>query len=232
MLGVVVTAAIAVAAYAMISGKGNIAESSALFAYIVYSSYMTMTDYGVAGPATKPEYDPFPPLVMESYVCRFSLPTHRDRYATVVSSAAQLVPVTLSQIYAFVVAALAALTPSLITSFVYRISVLYAASRIIPAARDSARGIENTPSMEDEEPSANLMSILVTYSPCMLIGVYTHLLMQHFNDNAFGKAGLAGLDSGPLWRWVNALAVLALYSVELSMGDEDNANLTAHWKVE
>ncbi|ORY83100.1 ICE2-domain-containing protein [Protomyces lactucae-debilis] len=222
MLGTTITASLFIATYATLSGKGTIAESCALFAYTVYSAYSGMTDFGQTdiSPqlATRPEYLPFPPLVMENY-------------ATLVKSAAKYVPVTLYQTYTFLLAAFYAITPSVLVQFVYRVTSLYAVSRIIPAVRDQGRGVSDTPDLDDEEPTANLMSILTLYWPCSLIAVYTHLLLQHFADvRGAATPFWGGLESAGLWRWINTVFFLGWYAIELQATQQDI--LTSHWKVD
>jgi hypothetical protein len=108
---------------------------------------------------------------------------------------------------------------------------LYAVSRIIPAVRDQGRGISDTPDLDDEEPTANLMSVLTLYWPCSLIAVYTHLLLQHVvNVPIAGRSFWSELDGAGLWRWVNTVFFLGWYAVELQATQQDS--LTSHWKVD
>ncbi|KAF8474932.1 ICE2-domain-containing protein [Kalaharituber pfeilii] len=232
LIGVAVTCAIFLCAYGIGSGKGNPVESSLLFSYIVLCIYQIFTDYKPNNPippeivATKPEFPPFPPIIMESY-------------AQLASSLAYFVPITISQFFSFVWNVISAITPSVIISLAYRLFVFYSSTRIIPAVRENgARGLEQSPSMNDEEASSRFVSLLSQYSPSILVGVYTHLLMQHFALIDLGVAKVGGYTlsfpgGGNLWRWVNIGTTMTLYGVELALGDGDGeSSVTSHWKTE
>lgn len=92
----------------------------------------------------------------------------------------------------------ATITPSVVVSLAYRLFVFYAATRIIPAVRD-----DNSASVMGGEAMSRLLD---WYSPCILVSVYTHLLMQHL-EVAGGEAGKweNGMSpvGGLVWRWVN-----------------------------
>lgn len=161
----------------------------------------SFTDYKPNNPipepaSTKPEFPPFPPLIMASY-------------EQLASSVAYLVPITITHFFSFVIGVFTAVTPSVIISLAYRLFVFYASTRIIPAVRENgARGIEQSPSMNDEEASSRFVSFLSQYSPSILVGVYTHLLMQHFAMLESGVLSIAGFKlplpmEGHLWRWIN-----------------------------
>jgi len=147
-------------------------------------------------PPTKAEIPPFPPIIMESY-------------AQLASSLAYFVPMTITHVFSFIVGVFTAVTPSVIISLAYRLFVFYSSTRIIPAVRENgARGIEQSPAMDDEEASSRFVSLLSQYSPSILVGVYTHLLMQHFAMMEAGVPSIAGFKlslpmEGHLWRWIN-----------------------------
>ena len=130
-------------------------------------------------------------------------------YEQLASSVAYLVPITITHFFSFIIGVFTAVTPSVIISLAYRLFVFYASTRIIPAVRENgARGIEQSPSMNDEEASSRFVSFLSQYSPSILVGVYTHLLMQHFAMLESGVLSIAGLKlplpmEGHLWRWIN-----------------------------
>ncbi|BFZ61796.1 hypothetical protein YB2330_002872 [Saitoella coloradoensis] len=228
LIGVALTASIFLCIYGTASGRGNIAESSLMFAYTVYSIYMVCTDFQPAGaphraanPDGKSEFPPFPPLIMESY-------------ASVAASLASALPDAFFRSFDFVSAAANTITPSVVTSLIYRIIVLAAATRIIPALREASRSLSASPSSSDLEPSSRLMNFFITYSPSILIAVYTHLVMQHFGMIEHGPKVLGiAVGSGQAWRWINCFATLALYAGELVLGDEEmGVDLVEHWKVE
>ena len=168
---------------------------------IILIAFYSFTDYKPNRPTpepapTKPEFPPFPPLIMASY-------------EQLASSVAYLVPITITHFFSFVIGVFTAVTPSVIISLAYRLFVFYASTRIIPAVRENgARGIEQSPSMNDEEASSRFVSFLSQYSPSILVGVYTHLLMQHFAMLESGVLSIVGLKlplpmEGHLWKWIN-----------------------------
>lgn len=126
------------------------------------------------------------------------------------------------------------ITPSIVTSLVYRLSVLYAATRIVPAIRCVSQGVKHVPSLDDEEPTSRIMGLLISFSPCILIAVYTHLLLQHFSLHGH-DAQIFGIQMGSvlLWRWLTAFMVVGLYAIEISLGDETAGDiLISNWKTE
>jgi len=145
----------------------------------------------------------------------------------------------------FTAAAFSAVTPSVLVSLGYRIFVFYASTRIIPAINESgARGLSIEPTLEDSHAGNQFLAFLSWFSPSILIAVYTSLLMQHFATTMGGYTpgltetitswwsgnGQPGMD-GNLWKWINLVATMVLYAIELRLGDEDNIG-TEHWKVD
>ena len=131
------------------------------------------------------------------------------------------------------------ITPSVIISLAYRLFVMYAAARIIPAVRESgSRALSEGPSLEDSDGVGRFLGILSYFSPSILIAVYTSLLMQHFATASADHPGewwtSQGGDAGSnIWRWANLAGVMALYAVELYLGkDHDDSTLTSHWKID
>jgi hypothetical protein len=206
------------------------------FAYIVLCMYQIFTDYLPSGsasasapPASSPaDFPPFPPIVMASY--------------TTLVHILSTLPSTIHSAFAFASAALATITPSVIVSLAYRLFVLYASTRIIPAVRESgARGLEQEASLEDSDAAGRLLGLLSWFSPSILVSVYTSLLMQHFassSANGGGESGewwrsQGGDVGGGVWRWINVGATMALYALELYLGKEDmDGDLTGNWKAD
>ena len=137
------------------------------------------------------------------------------------------------------------ITPSVIISLAYRVFVMYASTRIIPAIKESGvRDLSQEPSLDDDDMGTKSLAILTWFSPTILIAVYTSLLMQHFaSGNGNGDTGSAvsgewwknqgGDTGGNLWRWVNLAFTMFLYAVELNMSKEDDdGRLTSHWKLD
>lgn len=144
----------------------------------------------------KTEFPPFPPLIMSSY-------------SALAESLGSFVPSFLRQIGTFIVSASSTITPSVIISLTYRLFVFYASTRIIPAVRESSGGrrLDQEPTVEDREAMSRIAGVFGAYSPCILVAVYTHLLMQHFDT--LGEGGVEGSWTravpigGHGWRWVN-----------------------------
>ena len=148
-------------------------------------------------------------------------------------------PETIHSAFGFFWAAIMTITPSVIISLAYRVFVMYASTRIIPAVRESgARALSQEPSLEDSDGVGQVLGLLSWFSPSILISVYTGLLMQHFasasNNGHQGDwwTNQGGDAGGNIWRWLNLGMTMALYAVELYMGMSDENNLTSHWKVD
>ncbi|CAG8983711.1 hypothetical protein HYALB_00006280 [Hymenoscyphus albidus] len=230
LIGVTVTCAVFLCAWGIGSGRGNPVESSLLFAYVVLCMYQIFTDYLPATtmeiPPAQPEFPPFPPIIMASY-------------STLVYMLSTL-PTAVHSSFTFLYAAFQTITPSVLISLAYRIFVFYAATRIIPAVRESgARALSQEPSLDDSDGAGKILGLLSWFSPSILIAVYTSLLMQHFSttsaegNDAEWWTMQGGDTGGNVWRWVNVVGTMALYAVELYLGKEDvDGSLTGHWKTD
>ena len=232
LIGATITCAIFLCAWGIGSGRGNPVESSLLFAYVVLCIYQIFTDYlpttatEPPPPPAQPEFPPFPPIIMASY-------------STIVYVLSTL-PSAVHSAFTFFYAAFQTITPSVIISLAYRIFVFYAATRIIPAVRESgARALSQEPSLEDSDGAGKILGFLSWFSPSILIAVYTSLLMQHFSTTSAEGNGtewwtMQGGDAGGnVWRWINVAATMALYALELYLGKEDvDGSLTGHWKTD
>ncbi|KAG4423037.1 hypothetical protein IFR04_003813 [Cadophora malorum] len=231
LIGVTITCAVFLCAWGIGSGRGNPVESSLLFAYVVLCIYQIFTDYLPTSepppPPAQPEFPPFPPIIMASY-------------STILYILSTLPSAVLSG-FTFLYAAFQTITPSVIISLAYRIFVFYAATRIIPAVRESgSRALSQEPSLEDSDGAGKILGLLSWFSPSILVAVYTSLLMQHFSTtSAEGNQAewwtMQGGDAGGnIWRWINVAATMALYSLELYLGKEDwvDDSLTSHWKTD
>lgn len=176
-------------------------------------------------PPSQPALPPLPPIIMASY--------------TTLMHALSTLPSTVHSAFSFVVAAIMTITPSVLISLAYRVFVMYAAARIIPAVRESgARALTQDPSLDDDDEAGRVLGFLSWFSPSILIAVYTSLLMQHFasssnNGDAAGEwwTSQGGDAGGNLWRWINLAATMGLYAIELNLGRaDDDGRLTSHWK--
>ncbi|KAI9829761.1 MAG: hypothetical protein M1819_005998 [Sarea resinae] len=232
LIGVAITCAVFLCAWGIGSGRGNAVESSLLFAYIVLCIYQIFTDYQPSSPMEpsspppQPDFPPFPPIVMASY--------------TTLLDALSTLPSAFFAASNFLVAALSTITPSVIISLAYRLFVLYASTRIIPAIRESgARALSQEPSVEDSDGAGQVLGLLSWFSPSILVAVYTNLLLQHFSTTNGESAGewwstQGGDIGGNVWRWINVGGTMALYALELYLGQETDMDgaLTGHWKAD
>ncbi|KAK9468192.1 ICE2-domain-containing protein [Lipomyces arxii] len=242
LIGVLLTCTTFLTAYGVVSGKGNLIESSLLVSYMVYCLYETFTDFRptisdttTSTTPASPEFPPVPKLIVDSY-------------ATVVASLAATVPTSFVTMFDFINAAVSTITPSVVVSLAYRVLVLFATTQIIPAIRDSdsrpkqnnandrtnGTAVEDDDEEEEEEEGPTSAVFVTAYFPCVLIAVYAHLLMQHFGylSNQTEVFGLT-FESWPLWSWVNSFVTLGLYASEIIYGKESrNESLTRHWKTE
>ncbi|KAK5689032.1 hypothetical protein LTS10_001012 [Elasticomyces elasticus] len=233
LIGIAITCAFFLCAWGIGSGRGNVVESSLLFAYITLCIYQIFTDYqpsnAVDMAAQQPaglvdEFPPLPPILMASYT-------------TLLQALASL-PSTLHNAFGFMVAAVKTVTPSVIISLIYRLIVLYAAARIIPAVRESGASALSSDSFEDSEGGVNtLMGLLSYFSPSILIAVYTSLLMQHFASASADRPGewwtsQGGEGGGNVSRWANLAGTMALYSVELYLGRGGEEGFAGRWKMD
>lgn len=160
-------------------------------------------------------------------------------YSTLIDILATL-PSTIHAVFNFITAAFSTITPSVIISLAYRLFVLYASTRIIPAVRESgARALSQEACLEDSDGAGQLLGLLSWFSPSILVAVYTSLLMQHFATTS-GEGGggewwisQGGDAGGNVWRWNNVGGTMALYALELYLGKEDiDGPLTGHWKAD
>ena len=240
LIGVAIASAFFLCAWGIISGRGNAVESSLLLAYIVLCIYQIFTDYKPSDPtstaeaqaqAASTDFPPFPPIIMASYT------TLMDVLSTL--------PSTILAAINFITAAFATVTPSVLISLAYRLFVLYASTRIIPAVNESgASGLSKEPTLEDTNGANQFLAFLSWFSPSILIAVYTSLLMQHFSTTIGPEADISGgfsswwqrnnhssLVDGNLWKWINLAGTMGLYAVELWLGQEDDID-GGHWKVD
>ena len=241
LIGMAITCAVFLCAWGIGSGRGNVVESSLLFAYIMLCIYQIFTDYQPSNPnaqvgsgqtpniVDESDFPPLPPILMASY--------------TTILQALSSLPSTLHSAFGFMYAAVRTITPSVIISLVYRLTVLYSSARIIPAVRESGARVLSTAapvdSLEDSEESVGTLMVLLSYfSPSILIAVYTSLLMQHFASASSDHPGewwtsQGGEGGANVSRWVNLAGTMALYAIELYLGKgygEDYGS--GHWKMD
>ncbi|EPS35713.1 hypothetical protein H072_10841 [Dactylellina haptotyla CBS 200.50] len=242
LIGVAVTSSLFLCGYGIASGRGSSIESSLLFSYVVLCMYQIFTDYKPNNPADasqKPDFPPLPPFILSSV-------------SAISDSLFQVLPLALTSSFIFIRSALDTIPPSVLVSLAYRLFVLNASTKIIPAVRDgkSLSVSDDDEEAEDDELSGGttrFLNFIRSFSPVAMITVYTNLLMMHFEAMRGGELGIAVGKMGwvnmliwtplgaQIWRWVNVLATLALYSFELCQAqadDEDGMTVTSHWKTD
>lgn len=234
LIGVSITCTVILGAWGIGSGRGNPVESSLLFAYIVLCIYQIFTDYQpsypleqMPSPSQAGDFPPLPPIIMASY--------------TTLIHVLSLLPSIIHAAFNVITAVFSAVTPSVLISLAYRLLVLYASTRIIPAVRESgARALSQEASLDDSDAAGQVLGFLSYFAPSILVAVYTSLLMQHFASasQAMGGSGewwsSQGGGGGNLWRWINLACTTALYAVELWLGEHDDLDqgLAGHWKTD
>ncbi|KAK6456392.1 ICE2-domain-containing protein [Scheffersomyces xylosifermentans] len=94
------------------------------------------------------------------------------------------------------------------------------------------------------QPPSAIIRLLYAYSPCIIIAVYTHLMLS-YNGELGTELKIWGFFSTSsvvivvhpwqFWNWVNMATTLFLYAAELSGNDSSSnggTSLTSHWKIE
>ncbi|USP76817.1 hypothetical protein yc1106_04091 [Curvularia clavata] len=236
LIGVAITTAIFLGGWGIVSARGNPVESSLLFAYVTLCIYQIFTDYQPspgsqteANTWSEPALPPLPPIIMASY--------------TTLLHALGSLPTIAHTGFNLMVGAIMTITPSVIISLAYRVFVMYAAARIIPAIRESgARALSQEPSLDDDDETSKILGFLTWFSPSIIIAVYTSLLMQHFasGNGSDGSAvtgewwtNQGGDAGGNFWRWINLGITMGLYAIELKISNaDDDGRLTSHWKTD
>lgn len=156
LIGAVLTVSAFLALYGIVSGRGNSVESSLLLSYIVYCLYFTFTDFQSSFSAetflyffsssTRPDIPPLPPVIINGYT-------------NLVSSIASLAPTAFKTVFQFLHGAVSTVTPSVFVSLSYRLSVFWAATRIIPAIHQvSVHALPRTQSLNSLSPSLSSSS--------------------------------------------------------------------------
>ncbi|GAA5903597.1 hypothetical protein JCM8208_003634 [Rhodotorula glutinis] len=215
LIGVAVTTILFLSGISFSVQKGNVIETALMLAYAVFQIFhlsLNRPQMYTAGilkhvfkaPGTN-GHPPLPPVVLRSL----------DAVTSAVSQ-------TFGAGVEFVMAASSALPFSVIVTLFYRVFVMYAATRVVLALKRRKGGYEDNRKLSEEEPAARIMTVVLTYSRSLLIGVYTHLLLlsESQSDQAW-------------WRWVNVFSVIALWSLELRLGahvDDDEG--AGRWKSE
>ncbi|EOR03763.1 hypothetical protein E3P92_03776 [Wallemia ichthyophaga] len=215
LIGAALVATLALSALALTARRATVIETSLMFAYIAYSIWLCADAIqGASG------------------WIGFQWSFDNQRWVIQsLSNALVFLKNALGDTIEFVGFAFATLPPTLLVSLIFRTSVLYLATKIIPLIRSSSSSLtdsfENAADpdaekrLQDDEPSTFIMTILVSFSRPILILVYTHLLL---------------LDQGAQlwWRWANVAWTLTLWVVEiiLSSAYADDDVIVKSWKMD
>jgi len=236
LIGAILTFCSGLGLYGIISKKGSTIESSLLFGYIVRCIYETFPE--LSNLASN-EIG----FLISSATNQFKneiqyLPIFlNDSITQLVSYLTLNVPNSFQTIIEFLIATSKTITPSILINLAYRIAVFYSATRIIPALKNPA-------------PSTKSMKLIYLFSPCIIIAVYTHLMMQYSNEldqelciwgwwYDYGLLNTNNIDNideikifvhpWQFWNWINMFSTLSVYAFEVfgeQSTDED------HWKVD
>jgi hypothetical protein len=226
LIGAILTFCAGLGLYGIVSNRGSTVESSLLFAYIVRCIYETFPELSL--------------LASNEMVILISSATNQlrqevqylpliltDSMTQLVSTLTLNVPVSFQAVMEFFIAASKTITPSVLVNLAYRVSVFYSATRIIPA-------------LKNPQPSTRSMKIIYAFSPCIIIAVYTHLMMQYSNeldselcvwgwwlsDGSRSEQEII-VDPWLFWNWINMFSTLGLYALELFAEPQED-----HWKID
>ncbi|KAJ5458966.1 hypothetical protein N7530_010910 [Penicillium desertorum] len=224
LIGVSVTCAVILCAWGIGSGRGNPCSASIRSSRTI----SRRTPWNKYPPPRRSETSPpLPPIIMASY--------------TTLMHALSLLPSIIHAAFNVITTVFSAVTPSVLISLAYRLLVLYASTRIIPAVRESgARALSQEASIDDTDAAGQVLGFLSYFAPSILIAVYTSLLMQHFasTSQAMGGSGewwsTQGNGGGNPWRWINLACTISLYAVELWLGETNDLDngVAGHWKTD
>lgn len=214
-----------------------------------YTNFFNNVGGGAAAVTANPSNNNVPPMVDIPPLP----PIIISGYTNFVSTVAELIPQGFVTVYDVFKGAFSTITPSVVVSLAYRLGVFYAATRIIPAldAVSNRRQQQEKP----HSKSRALIFIIYAYAPCIIIAVYTHLLMHHFGilstaamipDTTLTqhypqlREWICQLYSDPqiswqFWGWINMFTTLTLYWLELAYGkpgDGEPLMMESHFKQE
>ncbi|PVH13460.1 uncharacterized protein CXQ87_001565 [Candidozyma duobushaemuli] len=269
LLGSFLTLTVGLGFYGIVSGKGSMIESSLLFAYIVRCIYEMFPLLSDNAAETLTHLFTQTKINLQNEIPRLPPPL-TNTISAVLPFLAHNLPGSFKTIWDFFLSSAEKLTLPLVVNLAYRIGVFYAATKIIPSlyhrlpyspprtpphigSRSSSSSSISPISSQQEEkrkvprlnrprsaPSTTI-SLIYAYSPCIIIAVYTHMMLS-YNGELGTELKLWGWwASAPkdmviivhpwqFWNWVKMGTTLLLYMAELS-GDSSSA-MTSHWQVD
>jgi hypothetical protein len=132
LLGSSLTLTIGIGAFGIVSGRGSMIESSLLLAYIVRCIYETFPDLSENASEALASLFAQTTTTIKNQIPLLPPPII-DTVLNAVPFLASNLPMTLKTIWHFLVISLQKLTVPLLLSLAYRLSVFYAATKIIPS---------------------------------------------------------------------------------------------------
>lgn len=119
------------------------------------------------------------------------------------------------------------ISPAVLINLCFRILVFYSATKIIPA-------LQRKDNVKQLKRSRKIMKLIYWYSPCILIAMYAHLILQYsgelknelclWNCNYFTPTTNAKndemfiVDAWSFWNWCNIFWTILIYATELIGG--------------
>ncbi|KAJ8145341.1 hypothetical protein OXX80_005833 [Metschnikowia pulcherrima] len=107
-----------------------------------------------------------------------------------------------------------------------------------------SRAPKKSTQRQSRAPPSATIKLIYAYSPCIIIAVYTHLMLSYKGElgnelKLWGWWAGAPPDSviivhpWQFWNWINMATTLFLYMAELA-GNTGNSNsaMTSHWKID
>ncbi|EDO16737.1 hypothetical protein Kpol_1003p42 [Vanderwaltozyma polyspora DSM 70294] len=134
------------------------------------------------------------------------------------------VPTSISELFHLTVRmAIDSVSPAIIINLCFRLMIFYSATRIIPAIQKRTRS--------ETRKIRGIMKALYWYSPCILIAMYTHLILQYSGElkkdlclwgcdsTWFGEdQERINVDAWSFWNWCNIFWTIIIYGSELIGG--------------
>ncbi|ODV86871.1 hypothetical protein CANARDRAFT_6441 [[Candida] arabinofermentans NRRL YB-2248] len=129
------------------------------------------------------------------------------------------------------------LTLSILIQLAYRIMVFFAATKIIPILNNN----NNNQTTKTTTSDSHFIKLIYLYSPCIIIAVYTNLMIQYIDDidNENYLLNLIKLKTNfnllniinpwKFWNWINIFTTLILYFLELLSHNPDDNSIANHW---
>ncbi|ODQ81511.1 hypothetical protein BABINDRAFT_6199 [Babjeviella inositovora NRRL Y-12698] len=260
MLGSILTYTGVVGLYGILLKNGSTIESSLLFAYIVRCIYEIFPEMSqdVSSMIAAMVNTASQNIQGNGYLHQL----FQTLYAPYTASSSTLLhqaqqmcvnltstfPGLFATVLQFSRIAVSTLSPLIILNLAYRIGVFYAATRIIPIlsystpsspslSAASSSTLLNRHTLSKKQLSTN-MNLLYAYAPCIVIAVYTHLMVQYYSgavathnqlqiwpptvlqrfqytSEFFRNDSVIVVNSLQFWQWMNIVITLVTYSLEL-----------------